>query len=160
MQPDPSLSNKILTLPALLERLSRLSGAVVFTNGCFDILHPGHVDLLARARALGDILVLGLNSDASVRGLKGPCRPVTPFADRALVLAGLSSVDYITQFDDPTPLALIRAVRPDVLVKGGDWAVERIVGREAVESTGGRVVSLSLLPGYSTTNIIERIRKD
>jgi len=131
---------------------------VVFTNGCFDLLHPGHVDLLARARELGDLLVLGLNSDASVLGLKGPSRPVTPWQDRALVLAGLSCVDFVVGFDDPTPLALIEAVLPDVLVKGGDWAVEAIVGREAVEAAGGRVVSLALLPGYSTTGVIARIK--
>lgn len=131
---------------------------VVFTNGCFDLLHPGHVDLLTRARELGDLLVLGLNSDASVLGLKGPSRPVTPWQDRALVLAGLSCVDFVVGFDDPTPLALIEAVLPDVLVKGGDWAVEAIVGRDAVEAAGGRVVSLALLPGYSTTGVIARIK--
>lgn len=131
---------------------------VVFTNGCFDLLHPGHVDLLTRARELGDLLVLGLNSDASVLGLKGPSRPVTPWQDRALVLAGLSCVDFVVGFDDPTPRALIEAVLPDVLVKGGDWAVEAIVGREAVEAAGGRVVSLALLPGYSTTGVIARIK--
>lgn len=134
------------------------SPRVVFTNGCFDLLHPGHVDLLTRARELGDLLVLGLNSDASVLGLKGPSRPVTPWQDRALVLAGLSCVDFVVGFDDPTPLALIEAVLPDVLVKGGDWAVEAIVGREAVEAAGGRVVSLALLPGYSTTGVIARIK--
>lgn len=139
--------------PAAFER-----PRVVFTNGCFDLLHPGHVDLLARARELGDLLVLGLNSDASVLGLKGPSRPVTPWQDRALVLAGLSCVDFVVGFDDPTPLALIEAVLPDVLVKGGDWAVEAIVGREAVEAAGGRVVSLALLPGYSTTGVIARIK--
>jgi len=131
---------------------------VVFTNGCFDLLHPGHVDLLTRARELGDLLVLGLNSDASVLGLKGPSRPVTPWQDRALVLAGLSCVDFVVGFDDPTPLALIEAVLPDVLVKGGDWAVEAIVGREAVEAAGGSVASLALLPGYSTTGTIARIK--
>lgn len=159
MYPDPSLSRKVLNLTALLEALSPHRGGVVFTNGCFDILHPGHVNLLARAKALGRVLVLGLNSDASVRGLKGPSRPVTAFADRALVLAGLASVDYVAQFDAPTPLELIEAILPDVLVKGGDWPVENIVGREAVERSGGRVLSLPLLPGYSTTGIIRRIRE-
>lgn len=164
MRPHPSLCRKILALPELLARLEllRAPGAarprVVFTNGCFDLLHPGHVDLLARARELGDLLVLGLNSDASVLGLKGPSRPVTPWQDRAMVLAGLSCVDFVVGFDDPTPLALIEAVLPDVLVKGGDWAVEAIVGREAVEAAGGRVVSLALLPGYSTTGVIARIK--
>ncbi len=160
MRPDPSLEDKILPLEALLDRLAprRPVEQVVFTNGCFDLLHPGHVDLLARARAMGGILVLGLNSDASVTGLKGASRPVVPWRDRALVLAGLSSVDYVTDFGDPTPLKLIEAVLPDVLVKGGDWPVESIVGREAVEKNGGRVVSLPLLPGYSTTSLIGRIK--
>jgi len=133
----------------------------VFTNGCYDILHPGHVDLLARARALGDGLILGLNSDASVRRIKGdlpgPKRPVNSEAERAFVLAGLASVDFVVLFDDDTPLALIRAVRPQVLVKGGDWDVARIVGREVVEADGGQVVSLPLLPGYSTTGLIARL---
>ncbi|MFZ5426420.1 MAG: D-glycero-beta-D-manno-heptose 1-phosphate adenylyltransferase [Thermodesulfobacteriota bacterium] len=160
MQPDGSLANKIVGLDELLGRLAsrRGRGEIIFTNGCFDLLHPGHVDLLARARALGGLLVVGLNSDASVRGLKGPARPVVPWRDRALVLAGLASVDYVTGFDEPTPLRLIEAVLPDVLVKGGDWPVESIVGREAVESAGGRVESLPLLPGYSTTSLIQRIK--
>ncbi|WP_243359528.1 D-glycero-beta-D-manno-heptose 1-phosphate adenylyltransferase [Fundidesulfovibrio terrae] len=160
MRPVASLLSKIAPrdeLPGLLAPL-RPGRKVVFTNGCFDLLHPGHVDLLARARALGDILVLGLNSDASVRGLKGPTRPVVPFEDRALVLAGLASVDFVTMFDEPTPLALIEAVLPDVLVKGGDWPVASIVGREAVEAAGGTVKSLPLLPGFSTTVLIERIK--
>jgi rfaE bifunctional protein nucleotidyltransferase chain/domain len=116
------------------------------------------VDLLARAKALGDILILGLNADISVQGLKGNTRPVTAWADRALVLAGLASVDFITSFDDPTPLKLIEAILPDVLVKGGDWPVESIVGREAVLAVGGKVLSLPLLPGYSTTSLIGRIK--
>lgn len=132
---------------------------LVFTNGCFDILHPGHVDLLERARALGDGLVLGLNSDASVKSLgKGDDRPVNAEADRALVLAGLACVDWVVAFGQSTPYELIRAVRPDVLVKGGDWPVEKIVGREVVQQDGGQVVSLELLPGYSTTSLIKKIR--
>lgn len=155
----PPISPKVLPLEQLLEALAPLRGrgGVVFTNGCFDLLHPGHVDLLARCRALGTVLVVGLNGDASVTGLKGPTRPVTPWADRAFVLAGLASVDFITGFDEPTPLRLIEALQPDVLVKGGDWPVERIVGREAVQARGGRVLSLSLLPGYSTTALLERL---
>lgn len=155
----PAIADKVLPLQELLARLAHLRGrgGVVFTNGCFDLLHPGHVDLLHRARALGRTLVVGLNSDASVRGLKGPARPVTPFEERALVLAGLASVDFVTGFDAPTPLALIEALLPDVLVKGGDWPVEAIVGREAVERAGGRVLSLPLLPGFSTTRLIERV---
>ena len=133
------------------------AGKVVFTNGCFDILHPGHVDYLERARSLGDILVVGLNSDASVRRLKGPLRPVNDQAARARVLAGLACVDFVMIFEEDTPLELIRAVCPDVLVKGGDWSVDRIVGREEVEERGGTVLSIPLLEGYSTTETINRI---
>ena len=152
----------VLPLAALLERLQSVRAAgkrLVFTNGCFDIIHPGHVDLLARARALGDILILGLNSDASVRRQgKGIDRPVNPFAVRAFVLAHLASVDYVTEFDEDTPLELIRAIRPHVLVKGGDWTPDRIVGRDIVEADGGGVFSLPLIPGYSTTSLIAKIR--
>lgn len=136
---------------------NRPGRTVVFTNGCFDLLHAGHVDLLDRARALGDLLVVGVNDDASVRRLKGPTRPVTPLAERLSVLAGLRSVDYVTAFAEDTPLELITALVPDVLVKGGDWPVDRIVGGEVVRARGGRVVSLPLLPGLSTTAIIARI---
>ena len=161
MFPDASLTQKILPLSELMERIGplRAKARVVFTNGCFDLLHPGHVDLLARARALGDILILGLNADISVQGLKGNTRPVTAWEDRALVLAGLACVDFITGFDDPTPLALIKAIVPDILVKGGDWPAQAIVGRETVLAAGGKVLSLPLLPGYSTTNLIERIKR-
>lgn len=132
---------------------------IVFTNGCYDILHPGHVDLLARARAQGDVLVLGLNSDASVRSLgKGTDRPVNPFPVRAFVLAHLASVDFVVEFNESTPYELIRAVRPQVLVKGGDWSVDNIVGRDIVEADGGTVFSLPLLGGFSTTALLERIR--
>jgi len=136
---------------------------LVFTNGCFDLLHPGHVDLLARARALGDGLVVGLNSDASVRriksGARGPKRPLNSQAARAFVLAGLEAVDFVVIFNEDTPLELIRAVQPQVLVKGGDWTKDKIVGREVVEDAGGQVMSLPLLPGYSTSGLIERILK-
>lgn len=131
--------------------------AIVFTNGCFDLLHPGHVDYLERAKALGDCLVVGLNSDASVRRLKGPARPVTDEQSRSRVLAGLACVDYIILFTEDTPYELIRSIRPHILVKGGDWPVEQIVGRDVVEGDGGRVLSIPFLPGYSTTSIIERI---
>lgn len=133
------------------------TGTVVFTNGCFDILHPGHVDYLERARALGDCLIVGLNSDASVRRLKGVTRPINPQESRAWVLAALRCVDGVIIFDEDTPLELIQVVEPNILVKGGDWPVERIVGREVVESRGGRVLSLPLLPGYSTTGLVEHI---
>ncbi len=131
---------------------------VVFTNGCFDLLHPGHVRCLAEARALGDLLVVAVNSDRSVRGNKGPERPLVAERDRAEVLAGLASVDYVTIFDEPTPRELIARVLPNILVKGADWALELVAGREEVEAAGGRVVSVPLAPGYSTTKIVERIR--
>ncbi|MEG2140475.1 MAG: D-glycero-beta-D-manno-heptose 1-phosphate adenylyltransferase [Bilophila sp.] len=153
---------KMVTLPELKKRLALLRAqgkTIVFTNGCYDILHPGHVDLLARARALGDVLVLGLNSDASVRRQgKGDDRPLNPFPARAFVLAHLESVDFVACFDDDTPAELIRQLQPDILVKGGDWPAERIVGRETVQERGGRVVSLPLLEGYSTTGLVQKIR--
>jgi rfaE bifunctional protein nucleotidyltransferase chain/domain len=150
---------RILDRQALADVLPgiRRGKNVVFTNGCFDLLHAGHVDLLTRARALGDLLVVGLNDDGSVRRLKGPTRPVTPMEQRAYVLAGLSCVDYVTPFAEDTPLELITALGPDVLVKGGDWPVERIVGGDVVLARGGRVVSLALVPGLSTSAIIARI---
>jgi len=132
---------------------------VVFTNGCFDLLHPGHIRCLEQARAQGDLLVVAINSDASVRQLKGPPRPLVPVEERAEVLAALAAVDYVVVFDAPTPRELIAGVLPDVLVKGGDWGRDEIVGGEEVEAAGGRVVSVPLVPGYSTTALLERIRK-
>ncbi len=129
---------------------------VVFTNGCFDLLHAGHVRYLNQARSLGDILVVGLNSDASVRRLKGPGRPVTPEAERGEILAALSAVDAVAVFGEDTPLSLLRVALPDVLVKGGDWALEAIVGRELVESRGGRVVTIPVVPGRSTSGLLHR----
>lgn len=153
---------KIVELEALLQELAPLRAAgkkVVFTNGCYDILHPGHVDLLARCRAMGDILVLGLNSDESVRRQgKTPPRPINDFESRAFVLAHLASVGYIVRFEEDTPLKLIEAIRPDVLVKGGDWAIDKIVGREVVQANGGKVLSIPLIDGYSTTALIKKIR--
>ena len=144
---------------AAVEACRKEGRRVVFTNGCFDFLHVGHVRYLTEARALGDVLILGLNSDRSTREIKGPDRPITPEDQRAEVLAALSVVDVVVVFDQPDPLALITSLQPDVLVKGGDWPVERIVGREVVESRGGRVLSLPLTPGISTTAILSRIRK-
>lgn len=132
-------------------------GKLVFTNGCFDIIHPGHVDYLERARSMGSGLVVGLNSDHSVRRLKGPTRPINDQASRARVLAALQCVDHVVIFEEDTPLELIRQVRPDVLVKGGDWSVERIVGREVVEAAGGTVCSIPLLAGHSTTDLVRHI---
>jgi rfaE bifunctional protein nucleotidyltransferase chain/domain len=148
-------------LPELVEILAlrRRSGEkVVFTNGCFDLLHPGHVTYLAEARALGDLLVVGLNSDASVRSLnKGAERPIMTAEERAAVLLGLRSVDYVTVFDEDTPIRLIEAIVPDVLVKGGDWPIESIVGREIVQNAGGTVTTIKFVEGKSTTGIVERI---
>jgi D-beta-D-heptose 7-phosphate kinase/D-beta-D-heptose 1-phosphate adenosyltransferase len=145
-------------LRPLLESARAQGKTVVFTNGCFDIIHRGHVEYLAKARALGDILVVGLNSDASVRRIKEKGRPVFPEGDRAVVLAALAAVDYVVIFDEDTPLSLIEELRPQVLVKGGDWREEDIVGAKEVKSWGGRVVSVSYLEGYSTTGVIRAIR--
>jgi D-beta-D-heptose 7-phosphate kinase/D-beta-D-heptose 1-phosphate adenosyltransferase len=131
---------------------------IVFTNGCFDLLHVGHLRLLERAAEMGDLLVVGLNSDASVRRLKGPGRPILPFEERAELLAGLKAVDQVVGFDEETPLKLIEQIEPDVLVKGGDWPKQQIVGREVVERRGGRVVTLPLSDDWSTSRIIDRIR--
>jgi len=132
---------------------------VVFTNGCFDLLHPGHTRYLAEARALGDVLIVAVNSDRTVRELKGPHRPVVPEGERAEVLAALRPVDYVTIFDDLTPRAVIARMLPNVLVKGADWGPTEIVGREEVEAAGGEVVSVPLAEGYSTSAIIEKIKK-
>jgi rfaE bifunctional protein nucleotidyltransferase chain/domain len=131
---------------------------VVFTNGCFDLLHPGHIRGFEQARALGDVLVVAINSDSSVKFLKGADRPIIPQNERAEILAALAAVDYVVVFDEISPREIIACVLPDVLVKGGDWGENEIVGREAVEAAGGRVVSIPLEPGYSTTAIIEKIR--
>jgi rfaE bifunctional protein nucleotidyltransferase chain/domain len=133
-------------------------GLVVFTNGVFDLLHSGHIDLLTAARKFGDRLIVGLNTDDSVRRLKGPSRPVRTEAERAYVVAALECVDAVTVFDEDTPLELVLAIRPDVLVKGGDYTPETIVGREEVESWGGRVHVVPLTAGQSTTRIIEALR--
>ena len=161
MKKTVSYKDKILTLDQLLDRLEKDRAEekrVVFTNGCFDILHPGHIDYLEDAAGRGDVLVMGLNSDASVRRLKGPERPVNPQQDRAVILAGLASIDYIVFFEEDTPFNLIKAVMPDVLVKGGDWTVENIVGADIVQERGGEVFSLPFKMGYSTTSLIERIK--
>ena len=156
---DPAA--KVLTRTGLLQRFGRpRTHRVVFTNGCFDLLHPGHVTCLEQARSLGDALVVGVNTDASVRRLaKGPGRPITPEADRAFLVAALESVDAVTLFDEDTPLELISRLLPDVLVKGGDYAPHQVVGREVVEGAGGRVVILPLLEGYSTTTLLRRLKE-
>jgi rfaE bifunctional protein nucleotidyltransferase chain/domain len=134
----------------------RAGKSVVFTNGCYDILHPGHIRLLEQARSLGDILVLALNTDASVARLKGPTRPLIPQAERAQMALALEAVDAVTFFDEDTPRELIAEVLPDILIKGADWA-HFIAGREEVEAAGGKVMALALEPGYSTTNIVEEL---
>jgi D-beta-D-heptose 7-phosphate kinase/D-beta-D-heptose 1-phosphate adenosyltransferase len=143
---------------AAVARAQRRGERVVFTNGCFDLLHVGHVRCLEEARGLGDRLLVAVNSDASVARLKGDGRPVVPARQRAEVLAALGCVDWVVVFGQSTPRALIRALRPDVLAKGGDWALDAIVGREDVESWGGRVVRLRNIPGVRTTAILERSR--
>jgi len=139
------------------QALKRAGKTIVFTNGCFDLLHIGHVQYLKAAKAHGDILVVGLNSDSSVRQIKGPNRPVVPENERAEVLAALACVDVVTIFEEPDPLTTIQTIVPDVLVKGADWAEDAIVGRDVVEAAGGRVVRVPLTAGASTTRVIETI---
>jgi rfaE bifunctional protein nucleotidyltransferase chain/domain len=151
---------KILSLDQLIEerkRLGRLGRRVVFTNGCFDLIHPGHIRYLQEARRLGDALIVALNSDRSVRELKGETRPILDQNERAEVMAALGCVDLVTIFDESTPLEVIAAIAPDVLVKGGDWDLGHIVGRGEVEAAGGKVLSLAFVEGCSTTDVIERI---
>ena len=154
--------SKILPLHQLLSALSAERGAgkqIVFTNGCFDLMHVGHTRYLQAAIELGDVLVVGVNSDASVRSLdKAPDRPIVPEAQRAEVLAALGCVDYVIIFNESDPLRVITSVQPDVLVKGGDWAIERIVGRDIVEACGGVVKTIPFVPGFSTTGLLEHIR--
>jgi rfaE bifunctional protein nucleotidyltransferase chain/domain len=152
--------NKILSQPALKRRLAGLhrnGKRIVFTNGCFDLIHPGHIRYLRAAKRLGDVLVVALNSDDSARRLKGPGRPLVPERDRCEVIAALEMVDYVTTFDDDTPYALIKDLQPDVLVKGGDWQPGRIVGADLVRASGGVVRSLPYARGYSTTALIRRV---
>ena len=154
------MRSKILKLSDLLQVIEGLRKAgkrIVFTNGCFDILHVGHVRYLTAARSKGDALVLGLNSDASVKSIKPDNRPIVSQDQRAEVLAGLACVDYITIFDEPDPLALIQTIKPDVLIKGADWKEAEIIGSDVVRSYGGSVVRIEIVPGISTSGIIQRI---
>ena len=154
--------NKIKTvqeLRPLLEILRAAGKKIVFTNGCFDIIHTGHTRYLATARSFGDILIVAANSDSSVRVIKGDKRPINPQAERAEVLAALESVDFVTIFDEPDPYRVIAELQPDVLVKGGDWPIEKIIGRDIVEARGGRVINVPYIEGSSTTGIIEKIVK-
>jgi D-beta-D-heptose 7-phosphate kinase/D-beta-D-heptose 1-phosphate adenosyltransferase len=156
------MPNKIVTKEQLVELLQPLragNSRIVFTNGCFDLMHVGHTRYLQAAKALGDLLVVGVNSDKSVRSLdKAPDRPIVPEAQRAEVVAALGCVDFVVVFSESDPKALITAVHPDVLVKGGDWSLDRIIGRDVVEARGGRVQTIPLVPGFSTTALIHRIR--
>ncbi len=155
----PDFEHKACNIAQLPERLQALPRPLVFTNGCFDVLHRGHVSYLAQARALGASMVLGLNSDASVRRQgKGEDRPINSLQDRMMVLAALASVDLVVPFDEDTPAALIELCRPDVLVKGGDWAPETIVGAAQVLAAGGQVLSIPFLHPRSTTELLTRIR--
>jgi len=144
-------------LAAQLSRLRRQGKRIVFTNGCFDLLHPGHIFTLTQAKTFGDVLVVGINSDASVKRLKGEKRPILDQASRLALLAALEAVDYVITFDEETPLTLIRALQPHILVKGGDWDPETIIGKEIVEKNGGRVVAVRYQDGFSSTDLIERI---
>ena len=156
------MHSKALTLEEAILRFGREKRngrKVVFTNGCFDLLHPGHIRGFEQARQMGDALIVGLNSDASVRKLKGPTRPAMPEQERAEILCALESVDAVVIFDELTPREVVARLLPDVLVKGGDWPGDQIVGREEVEAAGGRVVSIPFVPGYSTTRILQKIRE-
>ncbi len=144
-------------LVPIRQQLKKSGKSVVFTNGCFDILHRGHVDYLVKARALGDILIVGVNTDSSVQRLKGPGRPVVEEGDRAAVMAALAAVDYVCLFDEDTPYELIKSLVPDILVKGADWSVHDVVGKDVVESAGGSVKTIEFLPNRSTSKIIQKI---
>lgn len=160
METHASLSRKIITPEAwLVLRRQNLFDTVVFTNGCFDILHRGHIEYLTESREQGDCLVVGLNTDASVKRLKGESRPVNCQEDRALMLAALESVDYVILFDEDTPEQLIRIVNPDMLVKGGDYTPEQIAGAEFVMKNGGSVLTIPFVEGYSTTKTIEKLSR-
>jgi D-beta-D-heptose 7-phosphate kinase/D-beta-D-heptose 1-phosphate adenosyltransferase len=161
MKVERPAASRMMTLDRLAAFVGEQRAAgrqIVFTNGVFDLLHPGHVRYLQDARALGDLLIVGLNADESVRRNKGPARPITPQAERAEVLSALASVDAVAVFTEDTPAEIIRLVQPDILVKGADWAADAIVGRDTVEARGGRVVRIPVEQGYSTTMLIEKIR--
>jgi D-beta-D-heptose 7-phosphate kinase/D-beta-D-heptose 1-phosphate adenosyltransferase len=158
--PD-NVSGKLKTLDeaaAIAARARQDGKSVVFTNGCFDLLHRGHVHTLRRAKASGDILIVGLNSDRSVKSIKGEGRPILPETDRVELIAALEMVNYVVLFDEPDPYHLVAAIRPNVLAKGGDWSTEKIIGADIVAQNGGRVEVIPYLRGFSTTEIIERIR--
>ena len=162
MRVDGGGKDRVLSRSRAVELVAELRHSektVVFTNGVFDLLHPGHIRYLETARSLGDALIVGVNADASVRRNKGPSRPVTPERERAEVLAALASVDAVVIFPEDTPAEIVRALQPDILVKGADWAADQIVGRDTVEARGGRVVLVPVEAGHSTTTIVERVRQ-
>ena len=154
---DHKKIKNIKTIKNIVARLKGRGKEVVFTNGCFDILHVGHIRYLRKSRSLGDILVVGLNTDRSVRHIKGEKRPIVPQGERAEVLAALEFVDYVVLFDEPDPFSLIEKIKPTILVKGADWPKGKIIGRDVVEKAGGRVVRIPLVPGASSTGVIEKI---
>ena len=154
------MTDKIKTqdeLIPILDRLRKQGKKVVFTNGCFDILHVGHVRYLKEAKGYGDILVVAVNSDLSVKSIKGDKRPIVSQSERAEVVAALEMVDYVTMFDEDTPYNIIKKLQPDVLIKGGDWTIDKIIGRDIVEARGGKVIAIPFIEGASTTGIVERV---
>jgi D-beta-D-heptose 7-phosphate kinase/D-beta-D-heptose 1-phosphate adenosyltransferase len=153
----PNKIKSVSELRPLLEILRATGKKIVFTNGCFDLIHTGHTRYLAKAKSFGDILVVAVNSDSSVRSIKGEKRPINSESDRMETLAALDSVDFVTLFNEADPYRIISGLQPDVLVKGGDWPIEKIIGRDIVEKRGGRVISVGYIEGASTTGIIERI---
>ena len=155
----PAKYKSVDELSAISAQARKAGRVVVFTNGCFDLVHRGHIHLLRQAKALGDLLIVGLNSDISVKTIKGPDRPIMPEADRIELIAALEMVDYVVVYSEPDPYRIIAAIKPNVLVKGGDWSADEIVGADVVEQNGGRVAVVPYLPEFSTTQIIERIRK-
>src|SRR4051795_1336391 len=162
MKPDPNQPDRVLTweqTAAFVGAVRPAGRRIVFTNGVFDLLHPGHVRYLQAARELGDLLIIGLNADESVRRNKGPNRPINPEHERAEVLSALECVDAVVLFAEDTPAEIVRLVQPDVLVKGADWAADAIVGRDTVEGRGGRVVRIPVEQGYSTTSILQKIKR-
>jgi rfaE bifunctional protein nucleotidyltransferase chain/domain len=155
----PAKYKSVDELSAMSAQARKAGRVVVFTNGCFDLVHRGHIHLLRQAKALGDLLIVGLNSDVSVKTIKGPDRPIMPEADRIELIAALQMVDYVVVYSEPDPYHIIAAIKPNVLVKGGDWSADKIIGADVVEQNGGRVAVVPYLPEFSTTQIIERIRK-
>lgn len=163
MKPDPNQPDRVLTWEQTAAFVSAVRSAgrrIVFTNGVFDLLHPGHVRYLLHARSLGDLLIVGLNADTSVRRNKGPDRPITAEHERAELLAALECVDAVVIFEQDTPAAIVRLIQPDILVKGADWPADQIVGRDTVEARGGRVVLVPVEQGHSTSSILRRVRRE